>query len=91
VIERDPKDAEAYTNRGVAHRSQGNNKQAIADFSKAIKLDPKHAEAYYWRGIIYKEEGLKASAIADFQNYLEYEPLAYHRVKVKRWIQHLKK
>ncbi|HBK28634.1 MAG TPA: hypothetical protein DDZ04_01880 [Parabacteroides sp.] len=38
AIERDPEFAEAYFNRGLAHLSQGNTNQGIADLSKAGEL-----------------------------------------------------
>ena len=46
AIELNPKYAEAYNNRGIAHLKLGNYQQAIRDYDKAIKLDPKNAMAY---------------------------------------------
>ena len=44
---------------GKAHIQQGNFREAIADFDKAISLNPNLAEAYYYRGIAQRQ--LKSS------------------------------
>ena len=40
-------------NGGQAYGSKGENKEALADFDKAIELDPDYALAYSDRGRIY--------------------------------------
>ena len=44
AIELNPKDAQAYNNRGVAKKMLKQYKEAIADYDKAIELNPKYAE-----------------------------------------------
>ena len=46
AIQLDPKDAVAYSNRGVAWGIKKEYDKAIADFSEAIRLDPKDVGAY---------------------------------------------
>lgn len=80
-LELEPKNAEAYFNRGVAYAYQeptrgGSNasdplKQAIADYTLAIKANPGYADAYYNRGIAHLENNDKPGAIADFQKAAE--------------------
>ena len=41
VIEKGPKDARHYNNRGIAHRRLGNMAQAKADYAKAQELEVK--------------------------------------------------
>jgi len=52
VIKSDPKDAEAYFNRGNAKAALGNYQDAMADYDETIKCDPKYTAAYYNRGQI---------------------------------------
>ena len=59
AIELDPKDANAYYNRGLAKSELKQYKEAIADYDKAIELNPKDAAAYYNRGVGKKEEAAK--------------------------------
>lgn len=57
AIRLDPKNAEAYSDRGVAYKEIGQSDKEIADFSEAIRLDPKYAKAYYGRGLAYQRKG----------------------------------
>ncbi len=73
LIEANPRDANAYFNRGITRSSQwvANYKSAISDFSKAIEINPQFADAYYYRGnakIMLKDF---QGAIADYNKALE--------------------
>src|SRR5215831_2723818 len=46
-------DAEAYNNRGIAYYKQGQNDQAISDYTKALEINPRYAEAYSSRAYAY--------------------------------------
>ena len=50
------------------HFVKRNNKEAIADYTKAIELDPKSALAYYNRGLIQPDLGTFEEADQDFEN-----------------------
>ena len=52
-----PKDADAYYNRGIAWERRGEYDKAIADYSEAIRLNPNYADAYYNRGIAWERRG----------------------------------
>ena len=52
--------------RGWSHAVKGDQDQAIADFTEAIRLDPKDAAAYNNRAISYAKKGDHDKAIADF-------------------------
>src|SRR5262249_3178473 len=62
----DPKNALAFTNRGVAYERKGDMDRAIADYSEAIRLNPNYALASSNRGIAYARKGDNDRAIADF-------------------------
>jgi Tfp pilus assembly protein PilF len=53
VIQQNPRNSIAYTNRGIAYENKGEHDRAIADFNKAIEINPKYALAYNNRGWVY--------------------------------------
>lgn len=69
VIQRFPDVASAWRQRGAAHDSRGDTKEAIADFNKAIELSPPQKSdpgLYLDRGIAYDNDRQIDKAIADF-------------------------
>lgn len=57
--------AEVAYQAGVEHATQGLYEEAIADFSRAIRLDPDYAEAYRYRGFVYSVLGFELGAESD--------------------------
>lgn len=53
AIRLNPKDANAFYNRGVTHAMKYDNDRAIADYDEAIRLNPKDAKAFNNRGFAY--------------------------------------
>ncbi len=53
AIESDPRNAGAYTKRGVSKAFLERHKEAIIDFGKAIEIDPKNAGAHQERSFSY--------------------------------------
>ena len=78
AIERHPKFAAAYYNRGNCHHLVENYEQAVADFTEVIALashDPdKLAEAYCNRGASHYSRRYFAEAIADCAKAIELAP-----------------
>jgi len=82
ALEIDPRDADAYINRGIAYQREGKYEQAISDFNEAIEIDPKDADAYILRGHAYAHKGYcgqaisddSEQAISDFNKALEINP-----------------
>ncbi|MDF0555324.1 tetratricopeptide repeat-containing serine protease family protein [Kamptonema sp. UHCC 0994] len=81
-LELNPKNSEAYFNRGVAYAYQGETirggsnvsdplKQAIEDYTLAIKANPGYADAYYNRGLAHLANNDKPGAVTDFQKAAE--------------------
>jgi tetratricopeptide (TPR) repeat protein len=50
AVRRNPKDAEAYFNRGCEYYDKGDYDRAIADYTEALRLNPNYAYAYNNRG-----------------------------------------
>ncbi|MCH8154681.1 MAG: peptidoglycan-binding protein [Proteobacteria bacterium] len=70
MIKRQPKDANAYFNRGLAYKNAGLADRALADYDAAIRLDPSHQKAYLDRGNIRYQRGFYSDAIRDYMNAL---------------------
>src|SRR5262245_39883318 len=56
AIELDPKYADAYHQRGIALRRNGDFAGAIAEQSKAIEINPAFARAYNSRGFVHHQQ-----------------------------------
>ena len=51
AIRLEPKNVNAFSNRGIAYAKKGDNDRAIADYNEVIRLDPKYALAFCNRGV----------------------------------------
>ncbi|MEC4895018.1 MAG: tetratricopeptide repeat protein, partial [Oscillatoria sp. PMC 1050.18] len=67
ALQINPKDADAYYNRGNAKFDQGNLDGAIADYNQALQINPKDADAYYNRGVAKRNQGDIKGAREDYQ------------------------
>ena len=65
AINLNPKDVDAYNDRGEARMRKGDWEAARADFTTAIELDPKSAEAYENRGKAKQAKGDQLGAERD--------------------------
>jgi len=66
IIQRKPKSADAYFNRGLAHKNLGRTDQALSNYGVAIALDPAHRRAYLNRANILYDRGLYVAAVRDY-------------------------
>src|SRR5690242_3218532 len=74
AIRLNPKDADAYVNRGSSHAAMRDYDRAIADFDAAIRLNPALAMAYNNRGVARRNKGDLAAAIADYGEAIRLAP-----------------
>ncbi len=58
-------DAQSFYNCGVENASQGKYEEAIANFTKAIRLNPNYVEAYKYRGFVCSQLGFEYRAASD--------------------------
>ncbi|MGE8940427.1 tetratricopeptide repeat protein [Leptospira interrogans] len=73
--------AVAYTNRGIAHASNGDKKLALADFREAIHLAPQSPYPYYNRANAFYDLQDYARALEDYDAAIDRSPelaLAYY-------------
>jgi serine/threonine protein kinase len=64
---------EAYFNRAEKKRENKQYKEAIEDYSAAIKKDSKDDDYYFFRAICYAEMGFQQKAIDDYSNAIKYK------------------
>lgn len=51
AIALDPRNANAFHNRGTSCEKMGRLQEAVGDFSRAIELEPRNASSYNSRGL----------------------------------------
>ena len=51
ILQKNPKDANAYAKRGKAQAANRDYDKAMVDYNRAIELDPKIADAYVGRAV----------------------------------------
>lgn len=70
----DPRDPDAFFNRGYARLSRGFYKEAIDDFDQAIRLSPEEALTFFFRGKAYMQLNNNRAAINDFTKTISLNP-----------------
>lgn len=84
------KTAQDYITQGKELIKAEKLDQAIAAFTKAIKLNPKSAPAFNNRGVAYCKKGELKKAVADFSQAIKIDPKfgkAYNNRGVTLWYQ----
>jgi tetratricopeptide (TPR) repeat protein len=86
VLQNDPNNVLALSNRGVAYADRGDYDQGLADCNQAINLAPNLAYVYYNRGLVYdyvSSRDYYDHAIADYTRAIRIDPnftfAYYHR------------
>jgi tetratricopeptide (TPR) repeat protein len=75
AIRLNPKDAQAYYNRGVTYLRLGRHDAVLADYGAALRIDPKlAAKVYANRAIVYHALGRETEALADFGAAIRLDP-----------------
>ena len=78
-------DAQSFYNCGVDNASQGKYEEAIADFTKAIRLNPNYAEAYKYRGFVCSQLGFEYRAASDLNKAAYLEQGTPNGSRYSRW------
>lgn len=74
AIQRNPKNAFLYVNRGFAYAIKGDNDRAIQDYNQGLQFDSKNAPAYRNRGAAYGSKGDNDRAIQDYDQAIQLDP-----------------
>jgi len=86
AIRLDPKDSDAYFNRGTAWQANGELTKAIGDYTEAIRCDRKNAEAFAARGLVWEDKGEFDKALADYDEAIRLEPNDDWSLNRRAWI-----
>ena len=70
----DPKNVDAYYNRGRAFGGKTEFDEAIAEFTVALRLDPKYAKAYLGLGVAYYAKNNLEKAFTNFTAAIRLDP-----------------
>jgi tetratricopeptide (TPR) repeat protein len=63
--------AKAYYSRGVVHDRMNQAREAIADFTEALRRNPEYVAALFARGQLYQQLGQPEEAVRDFEQVLK--------------------
>ncbi len=74
MLQLDPKDAWAYSTRGIIYSNQGNDKNALADFDKYVSIQPKSSAAFYYRAGAYFQLEQYKKAVDDLTVVVKINP-----------------
>lgn len=74
VLLLDPKNYQAYYERGNVRFALGDYQGAIQDYNQAVHFEPEHVIAYNKRGLARAELGDYQGAISDFNQALQVSP-----------------
>jgi Tfp pilus assembly protein PilF len=63
-----------YLNSGKSYAAQGKDKEAIIQFSNAIKIDPRYADAHFELAKAYLKTGSPMGAYAELRHTVDLDP-----------------
>lgn len=63
-----------YLNSGKTYAAQGKEKEAIIQFSNAIKIDPRYADAHFELAKAYLKSGSPLGAYTEFRHTVDLDP-----------------
>ena len=72
AIERNPRDATAYTNRAKAWEARGEAQRALADYDAAIRFAPNDPAAFRGRGEMWRRLGVLDRALLDLDRAIRF-------------------
>ena len=90
-VTKNPRNAKAYLERGIAYYHDDAFDKAIADFNQAISLNPRDAFAYSGRGLSHLQKDELDDALADLNHAVRLNPNSaaiYHHLIDFYWSKH---
>ncbi len=90
AISADPKNPDAYFQRGVYHVKNGAEEKGLNDLKKTVALDPGYARAYEYMGWVYGSKKDYDESVAQFSRLIELKP-RYGKAYYQRGAAYFKK
>ena len=81
AIQLNPRFYQAYANRALIERNQGDLTAAANDYNRALQINSNYDVAYIGRGNLYRQAGRNDEAFRDFNRAIQLDttdPRAYH-------------
>ncbi len=81
AIERNPRNARAFNERGKVYARMGRLEEAVVDYTRALEIEPAFAQALGNRGMAHRELRQFQAALADLDRLIAMRPdlaKAYH-------------
>jgi len=79
--EREPRDAEAWHNKGLAQAQFGKFSEAMKCFDRALKINPRYAWAWYRKEVALNSMGRHGEAKECFRKAVEIDPSLRNKIK----------
>jgi tetratricopeptide (TPR) repeat protein len=83
ALELNPKDSEAWNNRGIDLGLLSKYDEALSSFEKAVSLNESYAEAWFNMGVIYDIKGDYPTAVQAYKKATQVDP-SYQKAFVAR-------
>jgi tetratricopeptide (TPR) repeat protein len=87
VLVLQPRNAEAWANRGVLRVRQGKRDQALADMSEALAIEPRRAKTLFNRSVLLGERGDWMAARKDIDLSLAIDPSSHSAQAQRCWVE----
>jgi tetratricopeptide (TPR) repeat protein len=76
-VKKSPRKARSFNNLGLALSRQGNFKEAMANFDKALALKPNYAQPHYNLGLLLAKLGKLSQGIQYLQTAVQIDPYSH--------------
>jgi Trypsin-like peptidase domain/Tetratricopeptide repeat len=90
VVRLDPKNLEAFNDRGTLYMMQRDFLAAVTDFRQTVQIDPNFAGGYYNQAVAYLRSGSPREAQANFKKAAELFKASGNTQMYKKTLQELK-
>jgi serine/threonine-protein kinase len=81
-----PEESSYYNSRGHAYYRLGDVREALQDYTLALRIDSNSAEALTNRGDLYTDLGYYEKAVADYQNAVRSAPDSDRAYQSAAWL-----
>jgi tetratricopeptide (TPR) repeat protein len=88
AVKYNPKDINAYSERGYAHRELGDLVSALNDYNKVIEMDSRNASGYEGKGYVYYYMSDCDNALKEWKAAIALDP--QRSTRLEKWLKNCK-